>query len=684
MKHKQKSIGRYVAFILILTALIPVLAMLFSTLQNTISLLEERNKKAQHSAANTIMAVKDDLMEATTYRIETLEQDSKFQEAFDLPAIAKLLQISSAADNNVKYAIFAKEDNSYAESVDLPPDSNFLPTERPWYQNAVANPGKVVQTQPYLNDGTENEYVVTLSKLITNQAGEKGVLAIDVSYHTVDAAIKNLVVGRTGEILFVSSEGIIMNTANKKEINKDMSNDANFQAIKQSSKDKGFVNEQSKKYSEGFYFDKGGEGSTTWALVTWQSNEYQDEIRSLLITSSIVALVMMAIVALVVIFTTSLVKEIVTSLSNQFEKISQGKLQFILPSSKKESGRGIRGLAHRFIRPDEQGNEIHQLVARYNHMIQSVGKLIQRVQGQSQHVASMSDSLLELSKQTSTATEEVTETITGIAEVTSSQAGETEQSVTQVHQLSDIVQELLTNVLDMNTQSQKSVDTNRQSVQMMDQVNSNWQTELSQMNALMQQMTSMNTNIQNINQIISVINDISYQTNLLALNASIEASRAGESGKGFAVVATEIRKLAEQSKASTLEIEQIIAQIQEQSKEMVNQTSRSLDGGEKQSQLINQAIHSSNEVFNQNNQLLANIQTIQSATDDIVAIQQVVLENLENISASTEENAAGTQEVSANAEEVLATMEEFIGHVAELQTISDDLQQLTKQFDVEE
>jgi methyl-accepting chemotaxis protein len=92
-----------------------------------------------------------------------------------------------------------------------------------------------------------------------------------------------------------------------------------------------------------------------------------------------------------------------------------------------------------------------------------------------------------------------------------------------------------------------------------EKLKNNIENTVDKQNEVVGKMNSLVDNAQNISNVLKVISEIADQTNLLALNAAIEAARAGEAGRGFAVVADEVRKLAEKTQNSLVEIEQIVS-----------------------------------------------------------------------------------------------------------------------------
>ncbi len=99
-----------------------------------------------------------------------------------------------------------------------------------------------------------------------------------------------------------------------------------------------------------------------------------------------------------------------------------------------------------------------------------------------------------------------------------------------------------------------------------------------QANRVAASILSLAEQAQSIGEIITSVDDIAEQSNLLALNAALEAAHAGDRGKGFAVVATEMKSLAEQSKAATVQVRRMLGAIQKQSNDAVLMTEASTRG----------------------------------------------------------------------------------------------------------
>lgn len=108
---------------------------------------------------------------------------------------------------------------------------------------------------------------------------------------------------------------------------------------------------------------------------------------------------------------------------------------------------------------------------------------------------------------------------------------------------------------------------------------------------------------QNINAVVTTIGNVADQTNLLSLNAAIEAEKAGEYGRGFAVVATEIRRLADQAAISTLDIEQMINEMQES-------VSSGVETMKQFTQQVRESVAEVHSVSNEQSEIISQVETM--------------------------------------------------------------------------
>ncbi|MEX0982575.1 MAG: HAMP domain-containing methyl-accepting chemotaxis protein [Bacteroidales bacterium] len=165
-----------------------------------------------------------------------------------------------------------------------------------------------------------------------------------------------------------------------------------------------------------------------------------------------------------------------------------------------------------------------------------------------------------------------------------------------------------------------------------------------QMDEIAQTVIRLSEQSQSIGGIIASVTDLADQSNLLAVNAAIEAARAGEQGKGFAVVAQEIRNLAEQSKQATMQVRNILNEVQKATGAAVlatEQGNKAVEEGVKKSEQAGEAIRilteSSGEAVQVSTQIVASSQQQLVGMDQIgTAMQNINQAGIETAASMTQ------------------------------------------------
>ncbi|SDE62134.1 HAMP domain-containing methyl-accepting chemotaxis protein, partial [Desulfuromonas thiophila] len=251
----------------------------------------------------------------------------------------------------------------------------------------------------------------------------------------------------------------------------------------------------------------------------------------------------------------------------------------------------------------EQRDEVGQLAAALNNMVEQLQQVVADVRSASDNVAAGSQQL-------SASSEEMSQGAT-------EQAAAAEEASSSMEQMAANIRQNADNALQTEKIAIKSAEDARNGGA-----------------AVAQTVQAM----KNIAEKISIIEEIARQTNLLALNAAIEAARAGEHGKGFAVVASEVRKLAERSQSAAAEISDL--------------SSSSVEVAEKAGAMLSQMVPDIQRTAELVQEIAAASKEQDTGAEQVnKAIQQLDQVIQQNASAS-EEMASTSEELSSQAEQL--------------------------------